>query len=128
MHTKIGQYYPANEVLDYIESTHHSQQDVETGNLSLRVYVHQIYQLVELDVAALDSSPYYLDEELMDDYMALNTACPPIVYNLYNNQKLLIDGGHRLEVAKKKQHAKILALVGSDKPDWSEYDAFYDAD
>ena len=57
---------------------------------------------------------------------SLSETMYPIVFNIFEENMFLVDGGHRIKVAKLLGLNKIKALVGYDEPDWSEYNEKYD--
>lgn len=128
MNFVVGQIVDTSEVLDLINKIHYNQQEInESDDLETRLYVHQKYKVVELPVLELEDSPYYLDDDLVDEYSKIPPeTMQPIVFNIFEGERLLIDGGHRIEVAKLLELENIKALVGYDEPDWSEYNEKYE--
>ncbi|AEO93798.1 gp541 [Bacillus phage G] len=128
MNFVVGQIVDTSEVLDLINRIHYNQQEInESDDLETRLYVHQKYEVVELLVSELEDSPYYLDDDLVDEYLKMSPeTMQPIVFNIFEGRRLLVDGGHRIEVAKLLKLEKIKGFVGYDEPDWSEYNEKYE--
>jgi hypothetical protein len=107
----------ANTIYRTVQSAHHTPEDFEEGDIGDRIYWFDDYKLTSLPVANLNLNEYYVDEDLVDDYVeqiqhSPNTM-PPIVYDPI--AKSIIDGIHRAAAYSKLGHATIPAYSGLTK-------------
>ena len=124
--TEATNYAPtltAYEVLQLMETIHHSPEDFDTGDINHRVWKFTRYVFQQLPVADLHS-PWNLDDQRVADYatrMRQGETPPPIIYDA--DADVMIDGGHRLAAAQLAGLHSLPAYVGLPEnidPDWDE--------
>lgn len=105
----------------FIQKIHSNECDFEEGNLLERIeeYSGKKFVLCEVDLKDIDYGYYYVDEDMVDEYLdePLDTM-PPIILDTpisYQGEPLekfpLIDGTHRCHVLKKMGLSNIRAYV-----------------
>ncbi|WP_182102477.1 ParB N-terminal domain-containing protein [Niallia taxi] len=110
---KIGDVISSYEVVQLCENIHYRKEDFEEGDIADHIEEYDFYRLEEVLIKDLEAPCYYIDEELVEEYKALNIAdMPPIVLGFYDDGSYLtMDGGHRTTVAQELGENKIKALV-----------------
>jgi hypothetical protein len=107
-----------DEVLDDVTALHREPDDIEDGDLVVRVNRHRRYVLMLLPMSLFDGAPEWdVDAGLVDQFAeALQEArCyPAIVYDM--KAKSIIDGAHRVEALKKVRAKGVWAFVGGGEP------------
>lgn len=101
---------PVSDLVKIVQKIHASPQDFDEGDLMDRLYKFDMYQLQELPLDTLDAFQWSSADWMVDEYAALSTQAPPIVYD--PKQKSIIDGTHRALAAIAKGQTHILAYVG----------------
>jgi hypothetical protein len=101
--------YSADFIHDHVVSLHKNSDDFENGDLSDRIYKYPYYILEDVLLSELDEEEFYIDEDKVNSMCLENTPIPPIVLTDY---KSIIDGSHRIKVAKIQQKKTIQAYIG----------------
>ena len=106
-------------IFNQVKKIHHTFRDIEEGDLPDRIYWFSEYKKSELPLSLLYLHEFFVDEQLVDDYVKLiqsspNTM-PPIVYDPIAGS--IIDGNHRANAYAKLGYDTIPAYVGLTKSD-----------
>ncbi|HHT7008397.1 TPA: hypothetical protein ACTZ3A_000936 [Bacillus cereus] len=106
--------YSDMEVVSFVKNIHYKGSDFIEGDIQERIESYDNYELKEIDVNELETPSYYVDEELIKEYLDMDISkTPPLVLGYYNTGEYqTIDGGHRTTVLKKLGITKVLAYVG----------------
>lgn len=104
-------------IFNQVKNIHHTFQDIEEGDLPDRIYWFDDYELVELPLGKINLDEFYIDEDLIDEYIehikdSPNTM-PPIVYDPIAGS--IIDGAHRANAYSRLGKTTIPAFVGKTK-------------
>lgn len=104
-------------IFNQVKKIHHTFQDIEEGDLPDRIYWFDEYELTELPLSKINLDEFYVDEDLVEDYIdyikdSPNTM-PPIVYDPIANS--VIDGTHRANAYARLGRKTIPAYVGKTK-------------
>lgn len=102
------------EVYKLMESLHHDVNDIEEGSLQELIEEYDYYTLEYINLNEIEQVHTYTDEDYIEDYLQMNIkTMPPIVLGFYDDGSYrYIDGGHRIETARKKGLSKIASYVG----------------
>lgn len=109
----VGEWAPrieVSELIQVVRKIHASPQDFDDGDLTDRLYKFSTYQLKEIPLDTLDALEWSSADWMVDEYAALSTQAPPIVYD--PKKKSIIDGTHRALAAIARGHTHIWAYVG----------------
>jgi len=102
-----------------VQIIHRDERDFSKGDLTDRIYWFNSYVLTELELSIINLNEYYVDENLVKDYIdyikdSPNTM-PPIVFDPYNQS--VIDGIHRANAYARLGYSFIPAYIGQEKSD-----------
>lgn len=102
-----------------VQTIHRDEQDFSEGDLTDRIYWFNSYVLTELELSIINLNEYYVNEDLVEDYIdyikdSPNTM-PPIVFDPYT--ETVIDGIHRANAYARLGYSSIPAYVGQEKSD-----------
>lgn len=102
----------ATDVLDYVRVIHPDKDDFtrEDAIIEPNIKWFTSYKLKSLPLSTINLRKFDVLDDLVDAYASKNTPFPPIVYDPI--RKIVIDGMHRVNAAKKRGDDSILALVG----------------
>ena len=117
MKSNVGDIIPESDVYQYVQKIHNNYDDFIDGNLGERIERFPKYQVALIDIDKIVTDEYYLDDDMMDDYVneyKNNKSYPPIVLGYYDNRwgYDIIDGNHRANALKSIGVKKIKSLVG----------------
>ena len=106
-------------IFNQVKDIHREFQDIEEGDLPDRIYWFDDYQLTELPLSKINLDEFYVDEDLIEEYIehikdSPNTM-PPIVYDPIAGS--VIDGMHRANAYARLGRKSIPAYVGKTKSD-----------
>lgn len=106
-------------IFNQVKDIHREFQDIEEGDLPDRIYWFDDYQLTELPLSKINLDEFYIDEDLIEEYIehikdSPNTM-PPIVYDPIAGS--VIDGMHRANAYARLGRKSIPAYVGKTKSD-----------
>lgn len=109
----------AHSIYSAVQGGHREPDDFVEGDIGDRIYWFDDYQLTSLPMSQIDLDEYYVDDDLVDDYIdhikdSPNTM-PPIVYDPV--ERSVIDGIHRANAYAKLGYDTIPAYVGKTKSD-----------
>lgn len=93
-----------------VQDWHHTPEDFFDGDLDENICAFGTYHLKLIPVSMLKHGMFSINDDLVDQYVGMDGAAPPIVVD--SNHNHAIDGNHRLEAAIKRGDANILAYVG----------------
>lgn len=96
----VGKFYSDGDVLRYVLNLHEDFEDEDR--------IEGIYKLEKMHPQDIESSEWNLDDDKLEDFSSLNTQSPPIVIDRNGS---IVDGGHRLEVAKQRGDDYILVFI-----------------
>lgn len=104
--------YSLDQVFEHIANLHSRDNvyDEEECDIGARVYQYNYFILEEVSVDEIDSDLWSHCEDTVDKYAEMNTPIPAIVLN--DDRSTIIDGTHRVMVAKKKGLKTIQAFIG----------------
>lgn len=110
------------ELSSRVQGLHHTPEDFFDGDIEHNIEAFGEYDLKIIPLSGLNPDLFSIFDDLVDDYAALDTEAPPIIYNPIHN--IIIDGNHRAKAAIKRGEETILAYVG----DPSTYSPNYEED
>lgn len=94
---------------------HHTPEDFNDGDIQERIDQFNYYHLVEIDLHKIDRDEFYIDEELVEDYVekikneGIENMPPMLISDNYE----MIDGIHRLNALLDSGFDSFLSYVGS---------------
>ncbi len=97
---EVGKTYDEGDVYNYILT---QQEDFEDDD---RVYGN--FKCVEMNPKDIEESEFHIDWQQVEQLSRSNKPYPPVVLNSFG---WVIDGGHRVEAAKKRGDKKIKVLL-----------------
>lgn len=104
-------------IFDQVKDIHREFRDIEEGDLPDRIYWFDDYELTELPLSKINLSEFYVDEDLIDEYIEhikdSPKTMPPIVYDPIEGS--VIDGMHRANAYARLGRTSIPAYVGKTK-------------
>lgn len=107
----------AASIYSAVQSGHREPDDFVEGDIGDRIYWFDDYQLTSLPISQINLDEYYVDEDLVDDYIDhikdSPKTMPPIVYDPIGQS--VIDGIHRANAYAKLGYDVIPAYVGKTK-------------
>lgn len=111
---KMGEIVEECDVYMLTKSLHYNADDFDEGDIGERIEAFLSYELKEVPLSEIEEPSYYLDDELVEDYLEMDEkTVPPIVLGFYEDGSYMtIDGGHRVTVALKRKQITIKAFVG----------------
>lgn len=114
MNFNIGEIKTDWDIVQFVKSIHYNKEDFVDGDIREHIEQYDEYLLIEVNVNELEEPQYYVDEEFVAEYKAMDiNTMPPIILGYYEDKSYLtIDGGHRITVAKELGMQKIKAFVG----------------
>ena len=101
--------YSNDEILALVQSIHKNKEDFYDGDLIDRINKYSYYIIEEVNLSDLDEDVFNTEADIVQEYIEKDTPIPPIVLD---NNKIIIDGAHRVKAAKKKKLTRIMAYVG----------------
>lgn len=106
-------------IFNQVKDIHREFRDIEEGDLPDRIYWFDDYKLVNLPLSKINLDEFYIDEDLIEDYIEYikdsPKTMPPIVYDPVANS--VIDGMHRANAYARLGYDSIPAYVGTTKSD-----------
>lgn len=117
MTSNVGDIILESDVYQYVQKIHNNYDDFIDGDLGERIGRFSKYKVVLIDIDKINTDEYYLDDDMMDDYIDKyenNKSYPPIVLGYYDSRwgYNIIDGNHRVNALKSIGVKKIKCLVG----------------
>lgn len=105
---------PASEIVEMVRELHYRPEDFDDGDIVDRIYGHDFYELVEeLPIRLVEEPIYYIDWDLVEEYIGLDAAkMPPVILGkVFGGVYEIIDGCHRIMAAAKKKDKVIRAFI-----------------
>jgi hypothetical protein len=107
----------AHTIYGIVQGGHREPNDFVEGDIGDRIYWFDDYKQTELPISQINLDEYYVDEDLVEDYIDFikdspNTM-PPIVYDPIEGS--VIDGIHRANAYARLGRETIPAYVGLTK-------------
>jgi hypothetical protein len=94
------------EILELTNMIHTGESD---DSLTNRIMSNKTYELKEVDIEDIDLCGYSVNDNKITEYASLTSTPNPIILD---STGMVIDGVHRIEVAKMKGKETIMAYIG----------------
>jgi len=99
------------ELAKRVMGFHHTPEDFNDGDIYQNITSFGEYQLKRFPLSGLNLNLYYVDDDRVAEYSTkVSDSAPPVIINPVD--RVIIDGFHRANAAKKRGETDILAYVG----------------